>query len=116
MVQRHTSHSRKSPCPLPAFCAHSATQQEHLVLILCTAEKECLFPPLTGLEVQSTRVDGTMLIIETRASVNLNTLTIEQARSPRPRAPSMPRRDPGLHAYTRGAYSSTDDDRNWRHR
>ena len=43
-------------------------------------EEECLFAPLTGIEVQGTRIDGAALIIEARLSVNLNALTIEQAR------------------------------------
>ena len=43
-------------------------------------EKECLFAPLTGIEVQGTRIDGAVLVIEARLSVNLNALTIEQAR------------------------------------
>ena len=42
-------------------------------------EAECLFAPLTGLEVQSTRIDGAVLVIEARLSINLNALTIEQA-------------------------------------
>ena len=44
-------------------------------------EKETLFGPLTGLEVQGTRVDGGMVVIEARLSVNLNALTIEQVIS-----------------------------------
>ena len=36
-------------------------------------------PAFAGLEVQGTRVDGTLLVIEARLSVNLNALTIEQA-------------------------------------
>ena len=46
-------------------------------------EKECLFAPLTGLEVQDTRIDGSVLIVEARLSVNLNALTIEQVVSKR---------------------------------
>ena len=67
-------------------------------------ESECLFAPLTGaaltrplvlhdwpmhveahrllrtgIEMLSTRIDGTVLVIEARLSVNLNALTIEQA-------------------------------------
>jgi hypothetical protein len=44
-------------------------------------ENECLFAPLTGIEVQSTRIEGAVLVIEARLSVNLNALTIEQVRS-----------------------------------
>ena len=41
-------------------------------------EAECLFAPLTGLEVQGVTVEGTVLVVEARLSVNLNALTIEQ--------------------------------------
>jgi len=41
-------------------------------------EKEVCFPPLTGLEVHGTRIDGSVLVVEVRASVNLHALTIEQ--------------------------------------
>ena len=41
-------------------------------------EKEILFGPLTGLEVRSTRVDGTALVVEVALSINLASLTIEQ--------------------------------------
>ena len=41
-------------------------------------EEECLFAPLTGIEVQGTRIDSAVLVIEARLSVNLNSLTIEQ--------------------------------------
>ena len=46
------------------------------------ARAECVFAPLTGIEVLETRVDGAVLVIEARLSVNLNALTmIEQARA-----------------------------------
>ena len=41
-------------------------------------EREITFTPLTGLEVQSTRVEGRVLVVETKLSVNLSSLTIEQ--------------------------------------
>merc|ERR1719384_1565861 len=41
-------------------------------------EKEICFPPLTGMEVQNTRVEDSILIVETRLNVNLVALTIEQ--------------------------------------
>jgi hypothetical protein len=41
-------------------------------------EKEILFAPLTGLEVRSTRVKGSALVVEVALSVNLASLTIEQ--------------------------------------
>ena len=43
-------------------------------------ECECLFAPLTGVEVVGSRTEGAVLIIEARLSVNLNALTIEQVR------------------------------------
>ena len=41
-------------------------------------EAEILFAPLTGLEVQSTRVHGSVLVVGVSLSVNLSSLTIEQ--------------------------------------
>ena len=55
---------------LPHPRAAPASAQPH--------ERECCFPPLTGLEVQRTRVDNHVLVIEARVSANLNSLTIEQ--------------------------------------
>jgi hypothetical protein len=46
-------------------------------------ERECLFNPLTGLEVQRSRIEGSVLVVEARLSVNLNALTIEQVVSKR---------------------------------
>ena len=39
-----------------------------------------LFGPLTGLEVLGKRVEGSMVVIECAFSVNLMSLTLEQAR------------------------------------
>ena len=52
--------------PLPAF-----------FLLLA----ECVFAPLTGIEVLGTRVESAVLVIEARLSINLNALTIEQVDS-----------------------------------
>ena len=41
-------------------------------------ERECLFAPLTGLQLVRTRVEGGMLVAELRLSINLNALTLEQ--------------------------------------
>jgi len=41
-------------------------------------EQEICFPPLSGLEVVGMRVEGTMLLVETRISLNLNAMTLEQ--------------------------------------
>ena len=46
-------------------------------------EKEILFAPLTGLEVHSTRVEGGVLVVVVRLSVNLASATIEQVVSKR---------------------------------
>ena len=50
-------------------------------------EEEILFNPLTGLEVQGTRVEGSALVVQVRLSVNLTALTIEQVGT---RPPSCP--------------------------
>ena len=44
-------------------------------------EKEVLFPPLTGLEALSTEVDGASLLVLTRLSLNMASLTLEQVIS-----------------------------------
>lgn len=41
-------------------------------------EREILFGPLTGLEVQGTRIEGSVVILEARLSVNMSALTFEQ--------------------------------------
>ena len=41
-------------------------------------EREILMGPLTSLETVNTRVDGALLVVELRCSVNLTSLTIEQ--------------------------------------
>ena len=53
-------------------------------------ERECLFAPLTGFEVLQTRIDGRVLVVEVRLSVNLNALTIEQVRSSPPAFSHVP--------------------------
>ena len=49
-------------------------------------EQEILFAPLTGLEVQGTRVEGSVLVVVLRLTVNLQAPTIEQVISKRRRA------------------------------
>ena len=49
-------------------------------------ELEILFAPLTGLEVNGTRVEGSVLVVMTRLTVNLQAPTIEQVISKRRRA------------------------------
>ena len=51
-------------------------------MIVCA---QVCFPPLTGLEVQGTRVEGRTLVVEVRTSVNLQALTIEEVVSKRRR-------------------------------
>ena len=41
-------------------------------------EAEILFAPLSGLEVMGTRVQGAVLVVEVRLSINLNNATIEE--------------------------------------
>ncbi len=41
-------------------------------------EVEVLYAPLTGLEVQGTRVEGTVLVVEAKVSINLMSLTMEK--------------------------------------
>jgi len=65
--------------PAPLACVSTA--------FLCADphEAECLFAPLAGLEVRSTRVEGRVLVVEVRANINLNALTIEQVIAKRHR-------------------------------
>ena len=44
-------------------------------------EKEVLFPPLTGLECTETEIDGSTLLIITRLSLNMTSLTLEQVHA-----------------------------------
>ena len=46
-------------------------------------EQEVLFPPLTGLEALSTEVEGSTLVVITRLSLNMASLTLEQVLSRR---------------------------------
>ena len=55
-------------------------------------EMEILFPPLTGCEVQSVRVEGAVRVVSVRLSVNLTTRTVEQARAARCRVRDRARR------------------------
>ena len=41
-------------------------------------EEEILFAPLTGIDVQGTRAQGDVLVVDIRLSINLNNLTLEQ--------------------------------------
>ena len=65
----------------PHECCAFACAHTNVVHIYCWQyphERECLFAPLTGFELQNTRVEGGVLVAEVRLSVNLNALTIEQ--------------------------------------
>lgn len=44
-------------------------------------ERESVFPPLTGVQVTGTHVDGAVLVVHARLSVNLKSPTIEQVIS-----------------------------------
>ena len=48
-------------------------------------EKEILFGPLTGIEVLSTRIEGSVVVVVCAFSVNLTALTIEQVLNKRHR-------------------------------
>ncbi|CAK0788615.1 unnamed protein product, partial [Prorocentrum cordatum] len=48
-------------------------------------EREICFAPLTGIEIVSGRVEASVLIVQTRLSVNLTALTIEQVIAKRKR-------------------------------
>ena len=41
-------------------------------------ERECCFPPLTGLQVLGTRVEAATLVVQIRVSVNTSAQTLEQ--------------------------------------
>ena len=41
-------------------------------------EKEVLFPPLTGLEVESNRVEGEKIVLQVRPNIQMGTRTIEE--------------------------------------
>ena len=45
-------------------------------------EKETLFGPLTGLEVHRTRVEDSLLVVETHLSTNPYAATMEQVQGP----------------------------------
>eukprot|EP00966_Prymnesium_polylepis_P169817 3926028-Prymnesium_polylepis.1 len=46
-------------------------------------EQEVLFPPLLGVEVLDTAVEGNLLLVDARLSLNLLSLTLEQVRGKR---------------------------------
>ena len=48
-------------------------------------EQEVLFAPLTGMEVQGTRIEGSTMVVSVNVSVNLAALTIDQVISKRKR-------------------------------
>ena len=44
-------------------------------------EKEILFSPLTGMEVESTSIEGDVLVVRAKLTVNMSSLTLEQVSS-----------------------------------
>ena len=68
-----------APCALKPLQIVHYCSSAFLPTLLCgRAEKEICFAPLTGVEVQGTRVEDSTLIVEARLSVNLSALTIEE--------------------------------------
>ena len=41
-------------------------------------EEEILFAPLTGMEVESTSIEGDVLLVKAKLTVNMASLTLEQ--------------------------------------
>ena len=63
------------PCETHLTCVsgvHASARSQY------SHEEETLFPPLTGMEVLGTRIENNLLVVETRVSVNLVGLTIEE--------------------------------------
>ena len=61
---------------LPEVCMHAC-----MCTLLCGSMHR--FAPLTGLEVMSSRVVGSVLVVMVRLSVNLSALTMDQVVSKR---------------------------------
>ena len=62
-------------------------------------EKETLLPPLMGLQVNGTSVDGGTLVVACRISINMASLTLEQVagKVPSPTLPPPTLSPPTLH-------------------
>ena len=64
------------------FLAKRAASRDWLIVARCLLadphEKEILFAPLGGLEIQQLSVEGTVLVPDIRLSINLNAATIDQ--------------------------------------
>ena len=54
-----------------------------LVCVADPHEKETLLPPLMGIQIIGTRVEGHTLIVESRFSLNMASLTLEQVAGKR---------------------------------
>ena len=61
----------------------SPTTSSHLCCSQYPHEREILFPPLVGLEVLGTKVQGSTLVVESRFSINMSAQTLEQVVSKR---------------------------------
>ena len=95
-------HDPTTPLPPPSL----PTTSSHLCCSQYPHEREILFAPLTGCEVASTHVDGSVLVVGVRLNVNLGALTIEQvpaclhnAPSSRNAHPADPTTTPSRDAY-----------------
>jgi hypothetical protein len=68
-------HEREMLC---ACVPSGPTRGVSLNVIILGRPPRCRFNPLTGLEVQSTRIEGAVMVVSVKLSVNLTSLTIEQ--------------------------------------
>ena len=83
MVDRGAELKWLSQCACALLPCTAAAVDVHACACADPHEEEILFAPLTGLEVHDFRVEGRVLVVEAKMSVNLNALTIEQVVSKR---------------------------------
>ena len=74
-------------------------------------EKEILFPPLVGLEVIGTKVQGSTLVVESRFSLNMAAQTLEQVVSKRRKM--LLDMATGLHFEVRNTLIAESNDKEW---
>ena len=65
-------------------CSFGGTRScSRLLLVADPHEAETLLPPLMGLQVHGTRVEGGTLVVSARLSLNMASLTLEQVAGAR---------------------------------